>query len=74
MVKGSVKKLNSLSSMVGSQQIMPKNEKPISSNTNVLFRVICGEPIIRVENHCLWGRESEGGGTNTFCNKSGRIV
>lgn len=39
MVKGNVKKLNYLSSMVGNQQIMPKNKKPISSNTNVLFRV-----------------------------------
>lgn len=75
-VKGNKKELNSLFSIIESQQIMSKTEKTISSNMSVLFRIKYGDAIIRVGNHSQWGKKKkeEDMGTVHFYNKSGRIV
>lgn len=50
-VKGNKKELNSLFSMIESQQIMPKTEKARSSNMSVLFRIKYADAVIRAGNH-----------------------
>ena len=58
-VKENKNKLNSLFSMIESQQIMPKTETARSSNMNVLFRIKYGGVVIRVGNHSQWWKIRE---------------
>ena len=53
-VKENKKELNSLFSMIESQQIMPKTETARSSNMNVLFRIKYEDAVVRVGNHSQW--------------------
>lgn len=58
-VKENKNKLNSLFSMIESQQIMPKTERARSSNMSVLFRIKYGDAVIRVGNHSQWWKIRE---------------